>query len=697
MGITIINGSVSSGARRNACGLCHQLGHNRKTCPQGKSSETGVQFAPNETITQKNKRPRVVAPAATAEVDANIGDLDNDDDEELDDADEVEPVGQPTTPFGDNFINSTDNNVENDETEEDLSGNIQWEEYDVENVKSTNFRSGPKILHTQPAFKGRGYGPRNIPSGCSSPFDFFCLLLSDEVCNDFIAGTMGYAEATGDDSFNPTPITKVSRAISLAEIRYYIAIVQFMGVCQLPSREDYWGDSIFKQEFVNLMSMARFESITKNFHSTNTAQFTQTQRDEKKRQDPFWQIQEFLSKLVINFKKYFKVGQYFDIDEMCIYFKGRHICRCYNPSKPEKWHFKSFCLNDAVTGYLWDFFLYRGAKERRPAGIPATAWPVFKLTSDVELWHLNHICCIDNWFNQISVCVELKKNRGIHVDGTVRTNRKGLPKVGPGGLFSKSAIKNKRGIIRALRGVYQQTELFVTCWGDNKPVHVLSTFSTEQEIIERKSKHPQTGAFMKIQIMRPVVIKVYNRGMGGTDLIDALISYYRTRLRAKKWPIRILLHKIQAATANAHMLYNLFKESRTVGFKKLPFKEFITELIIEARESFKVELNQNHSQTVSSIMMSPQSAPSSYQKKSSISENSERFFGEHVPYRSSNLFDSKGKLIRNYRRCAYLNCPNQNTRPQTFCESCGDLPLHIDRPDGGTAQDTCYYKFHHGL
>ncbi len=645
----------------------------------------------NQPKTQKHKRPRVAATLAPAEITSGEGALNSDDVEEGDEEEQEDPIGQPTNAFGETFNNEA---TENDEGDDDIAVQIEWKEYVASDVQSKNFRSGEKTLNTAPSFKGRGAGPRNIPPGCNNPFDFFCLLMTDEICNEFILSTMGYANSVGDDCFQPTPTTNVSRAITLAEMRYYIAIVQFMGLCQLPSREDYWGgDSIYKQDFVNLMSMTRFDKITKYFHCTNTALFTAAQREEKKRQDPFWIVQGFLSKLVVNFKKYFKPNQFFDIDEMCIYFKGRHSCRCYNPSKPQKWHFKSFCLNDSETGYLWDFFLYRGAKEIRPAGIAATAWPVIKLTSDVELWHLNHICCIDNWFNQISVCVELKKNRGIHVDGTVRSNRKGMPKVGIGGLFSKAAIKNKRGIIRALRGSYKDVDLFVTCWGDNKPVHILSTFSTEQEFVERKTKHPQSGAYMKIQIMRPLVIKVYNRGMGGTDLMDALISYYRTRLRGKKWPIRIIFHKLQAATVNAQILFNAAK-SHLQGFKKLQLKDFITEVIMEAKENYRLELKEP---SISSIMQSPISY-GSFQKKNSIADSTEqRFFGEHFAYRASSQVDSNGRIIRNSRRCAYINCTNQNTRPQTFCESCNHVPLHIDKPENGSASDTCFYKFHHAL
>ena len=52
-----------------------------------------------------------------------------------------------------------------------------------------------------------------------------------------------------------------------------------------------------------------------------------------------------------------------DVDELCIGFKGRHKCKCYNKDKPNKWRFKAFCVNDSVTGCLFDFYLYGGKNE----------------------------------------------------------------------------------------------------------------------------------------------------------------------------------------------------------------------------------------------------------------------------------------------------------------------------------------------
>ena len=46
------------------------------------------------------------------------------------------------------------------------------------------------------------------------------------------------------------------------------------------------------------------------------------------------------------------------VAEGCCPYKGRVSFKCYNPSKPCKWHLKLFELSDARTGYVVAFKLY---------------------------------------------------------------------------------------------------------------------------------------------------------------------------------------------------------------------------------------------------------------------------------------------------------------------------------------------------
>ena len=82
----------------------------------------------------------------------------------------------------------------------------------------------------------------------------------------------------------------------------------------------------------------------------------------------------------IQFKEMFELGQFFDIDKMCILFRGRHVARCHNPSKPNKYHLKFFWLNDGATGYLYALYPYPSKDyDRLEGGWSAAAWLVKKL------------------------------------------------------------------------------------------------------------------------------------------------------------------------------------------------------------------------------------------------------------------------------------------------------------------------------
>ena len=67
--------------------------------------------------------------------------------------------------------------------------------------------------------------------------------------------------------------------------------------------------------------------------------------------------------------------------------------------KPEKWHFKVFALNDAITGYMCDFYSDEGASEVRDEDVKATTQPILKLFCENQTYrNRNHVFITDNWY-----------------------------------------------------------------------------------------------------------------------------------------------------------------------------------------------------------------------------------------------------------------------------------------------------------
>ncbi|RXM98290.1 hypothetical protein EOD39_13311 [Acipenser ruthenus] len=58
---------------------------------------------------------------------------------------------------------------------------------------------------------------------------------------------------------------------------------------------------------------------------------------------------------------------------------------------------------------------------------------------------------------------------------------------------------------------------------------------------------------------------MYDKSMGGTDLMDSLIALYHTKIRSKKWYLRIFFHFMDMLCVNSQLLYrrDFTKERRT--------------------------------------------------------------------------------------------------------------------------------------
>ena len=118
----------------------------------------------------------------------------------------------------------------------------------------------------------------------------------------------------------------------------------------------------------------------------------------------------------------------------------------------------------------------------------------------------------DNFYTSPSLFMTLK-NDGIYACGTVRANRKGMPR------DFKSDKEMKRGDadFRHTHGLY------AVKWKDNRSVHVLSTIDgTEMTNVKRR----QRGQSEKVNEPCPKMISTYNDGMKGTDLMDQKTKPY---------------------------------------------------------------------------------------------------------------------------------------------------------------------------
>lgn len=565
------------------------------------------------------------------------------------------------------------------------AGDFTWTPCDVPHAAAAAIERDLRSGH-------HSYAPRDIPkfrlgsARCKhikaakrTAWDFLGLLLTDELIDMLVVNTNKYARCS---VYKDTKRGKEWRDVDVPEMKLFLAIVMYMGVVRVPSRDAVFDrGGLFGQEWVfSKMSKERFDALSRCLHSDAPSDLTQAERERMNKEDPFWQTDKFCEELAQNFMHYWIMGQCADLDECTCGFRGKHKCRCFNPAKPHKYHFKMFSWNCAETGYCFCFYWYRGKEEHRPANVPATLWPVMKLTERVIAAQPrigykgnNFILTTDNWYTSIHEAIYLARH-SIHCCGTLRANRVSSAAPPEGAVIKKTGAP-PRGTMRchelSSRLLPPNWELFVTAWVDNKPVHVLHTWPTFQDVCERNVKQQAGQAYQKKKIPRPTVCKVYNKSMGGTDLADLFLAAYATKHRAKRWQPRILFHCIQMAVVNAHILYCNKKQLPTGSCRLL---DFLTMLFQEIAPQ-----------------PAPPSQPSSYMPGVVLSKRNRSWWSAHVLLRTQGQhFPDKFSRPRAQhagetrfnplRKCIYC-CEKQVL---TFCKQCGVF-LCLGR---------CFHDFH---
>lgn len=437
------------------------------------------------------------------------------------------------------------------------------------------------------------------------------------------------------------------------------------------------GKSSYGCQFVQqLMSYARFNSILHAWHYEDYATYTADEIKQEEKKDPFFPVKKFLILLAASFEKAFNPGQFMDIDEQSIPWKGRHIARCYNPNKLEKG--EMYSLNDSDTGYMMNFYIYQGKSEQRPDNIPATEYPFHQLIGQNQKYaNTNHIIVSDNWYTSIGT-MKFCIGSGNHSIGTVKTNKKGLCKTS---LFPKTGRgKKKRGEMKQMvTKVLDEKPIYQLSWQDNKPVHLLSTLPSYSGTSTRNATKP-SGDYEAVSINRPSVVANYNRGMGGTDCQDQYMSYYSPKIKTVAWTTRVLVHFFSAAVFNAFVLYKAhtaddpsMKQFKLVNF----IREVAEALAYDHREAIKTG---DHVTNLSGPK----------KRKNWSTDKIQRMTGTHTPQIILANQVEMRKNVETIRSTLRGHCMICNLNVDVRCEQC-QAYLCLRKSPGNLS---CWQQFH---
>lgn len=259
---------------------------------------------------------------------------------------------------------------------------------------------------------GYEFGTINIFSGRQellTPMEIFMEVTQlDKLLTDIVVKeSIRYAEQNG------RPFT-----IDLEEMKAFLGMNFVMSYHVLPTIRNYWSteEDMGVPFIANIMPRTRFEQIRQNLHFCNND-------CQSKEIDRAFKVRPVMNHFNDCFQNVMNNSKRQSIDEHMIKFKGHNVMKQYIKNKPIKWGFKMWCRAESSTGYLFEFDLYTGKKTKTEVGLGESV--ILSLTD--KLKGLGCEVYFDNFFNSPLLQYKLMKEN-IKACGTVRTNRKNLPK-----------------------------------------------------------------------------------------------------------------------------------------------------------------------------------------------------------------------------------------------------------------------------
>ena len=406
-------------------------------------------------------------------------------------------------------------------------------------LKRCKWRKGSLQEDNLP-FSGDGSIPADIMA-LETPFQFFKYLFRDDLFEHIKNETNIYAR-------EKNPNTTFSVTIDL--LKKYVGICILSSIIHLPRVRDYWKPTIGVEVIQKSMSVNTFEEIKKYLHFNQNVLYDPN--DENR--DRLFKIRPVIEHFLANFQK-LPADEMLSLDEQLCSTKCTSYLKQYLPLKPKKWGYKFFVLS-SVDGYVHNFELYTGMTLPLLPGEPelgATGNVVVRLCR--ILTERNYKLYYDNYYTSMPLAVYLYK-KNIHTVGTL--NKVRIPNIPF--TETKKMEKNDRGyyeeFVTSVRGV----PIGILSWKDNKVVSFLSTFvgappvSTIQRFDRKTRQH--------LDVPCPEIVKVYNRHMGGVDLMDANLARYKIIFKSRKWYIRIFFHLLDMLLANSWILWKRVKEAK---------------------------------------------------------------------------------------------------------------------------------------
>ncbi|XP_056122919.1 piggyBac transposable element-derived protein 4-like [Rhinichthys klamathensis goyatoka] len=363
--------------------------------------------------------------------------------------------------------------------------------------------------------------------------------------------------------------------MSLKDLYSYLSVVIYMGLVKVPQISNYWsGSRLYKFGFpATVMSGRKFQAISGALHLSDPKMDAENAKMKgTPTYDRLGKLKPVYQEIRDACKTYFHPHQQIAVDERMVASKARIGLKQYQIEKPTKWGYKLFVLADSAHGYTWDFYIYEGkSPERQNGQSKGLSYESVMALVDERMLGTGYKLFVDNFYTSPSFFRDLLQ-KGIWAFGTIRSNRVGFPKT----LENKLPRNAPRGSMRWIR---DDRLLFIE-WKDTREVLMCSSFHSPggDHTVRRRVKTRARG-WTELTVPIPTAVHDYNKYMGGVDLSDALVGYYKILRKTRKWYRSIFYHFIDIAVVNAFLLHQQLAAAYNQRAKTQ--REFREDLIME--------------------------------------------------------------------------------------------------------------------
>lgn len=257
---------------------------------------------------------------------------------------------------------------------------------------------------------------------CRTPRDVFKLFVDQDIIDLIVTETNRYAS----QKVNAEGVKSKSRLKNWSdtnsdEMYKYFGLIICMGLVRIPSVVLYWSkNDLYHNKFIcSKMTRDRFLLLLQHIHFNNNENLNASN-------DRLFRIRPILDHLNDKFQSILTPGKNLVIDESMIPWRGRLGMRQYIKNKRHKYGVKLYKLC-TLDGYTINIRVYCG-KETTPNDNTNDSHGV-KIVMNLMDKYLDsgRTLYADNFYSSIPLVKRLLQRKSFYC-GTLRSNRKGLPK-----------------------------------------------------------------------------------------------------------------------------------------------------------------------------------------------------------------------------------------------------------------------------